>query len=287
MFDDLEASDRILAVYQGLLFIAGLFALGFLWRRLRARPEEALLKTLPWPLPLSDIILFILGLLLYSLLSGLAVLQLLEVILGMPEDNPWALIISGALLQAGMVVYFWAFWRHFRAAQDRLNAESSSWAQAGARALWLLLAAIPVLSLTQLTWVGLLHLLEPLVGPLPLEPQAPLLLFEQAESPWQVAALCLLAVVIAPVVEEIVFRGGLYRMLRGRFSPAPAMLLSGVVFSLLHFYLVGLPVLAVLAIILCLAYEWTGNLKTPILLHAFFNAQTVILTLLLQPLSPS
>jgi membrane protease YdiL (CAAX protease family) len=47
-------------------------------------------------------------------------------------------------------------------------------------------------------------------------------------------------------------------------------------FAIVHFYLQGLPALFLLAIILGVLYERTGNLLAPIAAHSVFNTLNLI-----------
>ena len=106
-----------------------------------------------------------------------------------------------------------------------------------------------------------------------------------------VAALVLggfLVIVVAPVAEELFFRGFFYRALRngtvGWLGTTGGVLLAaaidGVVFALPHFdgkdSLVLLPLLGVLGFVFCLVYEYTGTLFTTIALHALNNSVAYI-----------
>jgi uncharacterized protein len=81
-----------------------------------------------------------------------------------------------------------------------------------------------------------------------------------------------LVIWIAPVCEEIVFRGFLFRVLRVRLGFWLAAVIDGVLFGLVHGSLVILPVLAFLGVVLCWVYERTGTLFAPIAIHALNNA---------------
>jgi membrane protease YdiL (CAAX protease family) len=73
--------------------------------------------------------------------------------------------------------------------------------------------------------------------------------------------------VSAPVIEEIFFRGLLYRVLRNRMSIIPAAVIAGFVFGAVHgmaYPLNTLPPRMVFGVIACLLYERTG---LPIPLH--------------------
>jgi membrane protease YdiL (CAAX protease family) len=88
---------------------------------------------------------------------------------------------------------------------------------------------------------------------------------------WKVLSLLAVAV-LAPVAEEIFFRGMLQSMLRNYFtSPWPAVVLSSVFFAASHMNLHWAPALAVLGLVLGYNYERTGRLMAPIIIHALFN----------------
>ena len=81
--------------------------------------------------------------------------------------------------------------------------------------------------------------------------------------------------VLAPVGEEILFRGYIFRALRNWRGVAPAAIMTGLIFGAVH---IGsspigyaLP-LAVFGFGLCLLYHWTGSLYPCIALHALNNA---------------
>lgn len=90
------------------------------------------------------------------------------------------------------------------------------------------------------------------------------------------AALLLIAVVVAPLTEEVAYRGVLYPALRERWGVTPAIVLSSAVFALLHSNVVwlGLPIL-LLGILLARLFERTGSLWPPIAAHALFNLSAV------------
>lgn len=96
-------------------------------------------------------------------------------------------------------------------------------------------------------------------------------------SGWQArAAVFGLAVVAAPVAEELIFRGCLYGALRKSGGRVPAIVVSSVLFALIHGHLPSLPGLIVLAVGLALVYERCGSLWAPISMHASFNALTIV-----------
>lgn len=83
--------------------------------------------------------------------------------------------------------------------------------------------------------------------------------------------------IFTPILEELIFRVGLYRFLKSRVPAVFAAILSSVIFALLHDAPVSYLPLAVLGCLLCFAYEKTGRVAAPILVHALFNANTLLL----------
>lgn len=88
-------------------------------------------------------------------------------------------------------------------------------------------------------------------------------------SDW--ATVALLALVVAPVTEEVIFRGFLYGVLRRPFGAMAAMGATALLFAAVHGNLPAVPAYFLLAVGLTLAYERTGSLWTPILMHVIFN----------------
>ena len=90
-------------------------------------------------------------------------------------------------------------------------------------------------------------------------------------------------VIIAPIAEEIVFRGYLLGKLR-KFVPLwSAILITSILFGIVHFaWNVGVDVFA-LSIVLCVLRVWTGRLWPSILLHMTKNGLAFFL-LFINPL---
>ncbi len=90
-----------------------------------------------------------------------------------------------------------------------------------------------------------------------------------------------LIVALAPLSEEIFFRGFMFGGLRRRFPLWAAAAISGAVFGLLHYTgpdSIGVvPQLAVLGILLAWLYERTGSLWPPIILHVLNNAIALVI----------
>jgi uncharacterized protein len=82
--------------------------------------------------------------------------------------------------------------------------------------------------------------------------------------------------VAAPIVEETVFRGVLYRWLRGNLPMTAAMLLSGAVFALFHFIPILFLPLAGLGVLLSWIYERSGSIWPGVIVHGLFNLVGIV-----------
>ena len=87
----------------------------------------------------------------------------------------------------------------------------------------------------------------------------------------QFAAYAALVVLVAPIVEELMFRGAGYGLLE-RFGPTHAAVLVGLAFAAVHGLLVGFAVIATFGIGLAFLRGRTGSIYPCILLHSAFNA---------------
>ena len=85
-------------------------------------------------------------------------------------------------------------------------------------------------------------------------------------------SVALTATILAPLMEESLFRGILYQWVRDTGHRRVAMILTSVVFGVVHGNLPSLVPLAFFGGYLCWLYERTGNLLACILTHAGFNA---------------
>jgi membrane protease YdiL (CAAX protease family) len=87
-----------------------------------------------------------------------------------------------------------------------------------------------------------------------------------------IALTVLTAVVVAPLVEEIVFRGLLFGAFAARTGVLAGAFIVALLFGAAHVDVVLFPTLAALGFISALAYAASGNLWTSVTLHALNNA---------------
>ncbi|MGB9608638.1 MAG: lysostaphin resistance A-like protein, partial [bacterium] len=95
------------------------------------------------------------------------------------------------------------------------------------------------------------------------------------------AALLFLIVFLAPLFEELLFRGLLYPSLREELGVVPAIILSSFFFASVHADVSRLLPLMTLGMVFTYLYEKRHSLLPSILAHALWNAQTIFLLLLL------
>jgi membrane protease YdiL (CAAX protease family) len=90
------------------------------------------------------------------------------------------------------------------------------------------------------------------------------------------AANFVVVVLLAPIVEELTFRGLGVAVVRDAVGATPAILITGLAFGLAHGLVVALPVLAAFGVILAIVRVKTESLYPAILLHAVFNGLALI-----------
>lgn len=101
--------------------------------------------------------------------------------------------------------------------------------------------------------------------------------------------LAVIVVLVAPVIEELMFRGLMLRTLMRRWGFWPAALVSSAVFALFHTYevatLAGALTLAGVVFTLglsnCLLVRWSGRLAAGIMNHMLYNGLAILVLILM------
>lgn len=89
------------------------------------------------------------------------------------------------------------------------------------------------------------------------------------------------AAIISPIYEEIFYRGFIYRWLRTRIGFIGAILLSAIIFTIIHIPTYNaMPVNFFSGIIFALAYERTNSIWPSVMIHGLTNGIMVLLTTL-------
>src|SRR5690606_29996741 len=101
-----------------------------------------------------------------------------------------------------------------------------------------------------------------------------------SSDPWKIVLFFLLASLWAPLVEEAVFRGALYRHLRSRWAWPLAAAVTALAFGFMHGYPVLLlgPVIS-LGFGFALLREWRGSIISSMTAHCIHNAGVLMILL--------
>jgi len=84
--------------------------------------------------------------------------------------------------------------------------------------------------------------------------------------------------IIGPILEELVFRGIVYNKLKSFNKPITSIIITSIIFSIMHTSLLNIPYAFILSLVLIYIYEKNKTLKAPILLH--ISANTIIILLM-------
>jgi len=85
------------------------------------------------------------------------------------------------------------------------------------------------------------------------------------------------ATLVAPICEEVVFRGYLYPAVKRFAGPWMSALCTALMFSAAHGSLSALVPLFIFGLVLAALYEFTGSIWAPIAAHFLFNGATVVI----------
>ncbi len=95
-----------------------------------------------------------------------------------------------------------------------------------------------------------------------------------------IGIIILTACIIAPITEELIFRGMIYPLLKKEIGVFWGCAISSLVFSIIHYNVLSFAVLFVFSCCLTYIYEKHNTLLVPIICHSTFNGIMIILILL-------
>ncbi len=236
------------------LFLAAAAALVFfcLRQKRQSRGQWNQVQSLQWP-TLSWPQVLILWAVTYLLLAQ--------------EQLPWALLFFTLFVLHATKID----WRK-RLGLDRFSARKflALW-------LWLMPAMIglllPLMLVITLVW-KFWHL--------PYTPQLAVDHLLSMKDPGQLIYLFCMAIVIAPAIEELFFRGFLYPLSKNKYGWLAAFIGVNLFFGFIHWDLPTFLPLVALGMFWTAVYERTGSLILCMALHASFNALTCGLILLIR-----
>ena len=100
--------------------------------------------------------------------------------------------------------------------------------------------------------------------------------FNVMQSGW-VGILCV--AVLGPVLEELLFRGSITKVLLQRYSPGKAIMFSGLIFGIVHLNPVQVVGGVLIGFLLAWVYYKSGSLIPGILIHVMNNSLSVYLNI--------
>ncbi|MBR2189205.1 MAG: CPBP family intramembrane metalloprotease [Eubacterium sp.] len=89
--------------------------------------------------------------------------------------------------------------------------------------------------------------------------------------------LVVVTVILAPIAEELMFRGMVYRRIRGYLGNGAGIVLSALLFGLYHMNMIQLLYAFVLGLFFAWIYGKTRTLAAPVLCHAAANASALLI----------
>ncbi len=188
------------------------------------------------------------------------------------------MVAGGAVMHLGILLGLAGFFLMY-GLKAQLGGRGPFAAPALKSGLVTFLIALPLVDGTSFAWSYFLE-----KAGLPAERQDMVDILQNTSSTGVKLSLVLVATLLVPVSEEILFRGGMFRYFRTRIPRSAAIVVTSLLFGALHVswgdHMGGLPSLVpltVLAVVFCLAYERTGSVGTTIVAHALFNLNTFVM----------
>ena len=267
----------ILGVLAQLVFLlSGIYlfwrlVLSEKFREARERPSSLA----PWHVEGMDFFYGVLIVILVGVAGNAAGMWVADML---RTDDELTIVFQGAGFQGGLLLGGLIAASFIRQRQIAASVDQPKSSPPALNVWWggliTLLAAFPVLTGINLAWTSGLDALG-----LDTSQQELVEIFSEMESTPALLGMIFLAVVVAPLTEEVVFRAGLFRYLRSRTSRWVAFGLPAGIFAIMHGNLVAFGPLFALGLVFAIAYERTGRIAVPIIAHGLFNLNTVVLLL--------
>ena len=169
--------------------------------------------------------------------------------------------------QGVALVFIWRFMREHRVGGRDAFGFSVNWKMALLLGAAVACLALPVSQVLQLASAEIMSRLS--VKP---EIQPAMQALQNTVTWLDRVALGIAAIGLAPVAEEMLFRGILYPAVKQAGYPRAALWVTSLLFAVVHWNVATFVPLLLLAIALTLLYEKTNNLLAPITAHSLFNA---------------
>jgi membrane protease YdiL (CAAX protease family) len=248
------------AAVNAFFLVAGVYIYVSLLRQIAARPpntEAPPLRTFGWPEALIALLLTAFFLVTLSGASNQNVSRLRS------RD-----LVASALLTIGLLLAVAGFLRLRRFDLNSLGGFSRiGFFRTLITGGILILAAYPLIFLADVVTQRVLRSVP--------EKQAIVEMFSESSTLEQRILIIVLAVSLAPLAEEFIFRFFIYGVARRYLGRRIGVLASALLFAAVHAHLPSFAPLFVLGACFAVAYEWSGSILVPMTMHALFNAITL------------
>ena len=248
------------AVINAFFLVAGVYIYVSLLRQIAARavpPETPLIRT--FGLPEAIVAL---------LLASFFLLTLTGASSNTPPRMRSRDLIASAVFTVGLLFAVAGFLRLRRFDLNGLGGFSRiGFFRTAVTGGVLILAAYPLIFLADVVTQRLLRT-QP-------QKQAIVEMFSGSNTLEQRVLIILLAVSLAPLAEEFIFRFFMYGVVKRYCGRAIGVLVSALLFAAVHAHLPSFAPLFVLGSCFAIAYEWSGSILVPMVMHALFNALTL------------
>jgi uncharacterized protein len=258
------------------IWLAGLWLLWRLVLRRSARDSRQV-RLREWTLPPIDFVCY----LCFGIVGALTLSGIAGLLIHYAKVSADATTVLGTVAQDGGFLLGLAGFHVMYAGRLAGDANPPNLGLALRTGIATFLIAMPIVALTTWAWESLL-----VAAGLPNEKQAVVGLFENTQSPALKVCFIVVAGLLVPAAEEMLFRGALFRYFRTRMPRWVAIALTSALFGAPHVawgdHMGGLPSLVpliVLAAVFCVAYERTGSIGTAIVAHALFNLNMMALVM--------
>jgi membrane protease YdiL (CAAX protease family) len=247
------------AVLNAFFLVAGVYIYVSLLRQISARasePEATPIRRFGWPEAVAAMLLAMFFLLTLAGSSSHSVRI-------RNRD-----LIASAIFTIGLLLALAGFLRLRRFDLNSLGGLSKiGFFRTAVTGGVLMLAAYPLIFLADVVTQRLLRSAP--------QKQAIVDLFNESSTLEQRILIIVLAVSVAPLAEEFIFRFFMYGVVKRYFGRAVGVIVSALLFAAVHAHLPSFAPLFVLGSCFAIAYEWSGSILVPMTMHALFNALTL------------
>lgn len=248
------------AVTNAFFLVAGVYIYVSLVRQISSRvtePDTALARRFGWP---------------EATLAVFLALFFLLTLAGSSSHNMTRMrnrdLIVSAVFTIGLLLVVAGFLRVRRFDLNSLGGFSKiGFFRTAVTGGVLMLAAYPLIFLADVITQRLLRKAP--------EKQAIVELFNASSTLEQRVLIIVLAVSVAPLAEEFIFRFFMYNVVKRYFGRAVGVVVSALLFAAVHAHLPSFAPLFVLGSCFAIAYEWSGSILVSMTMHALFNALTL------------